>query len=255
MTIEHVNDPALSAIRSFSIQKLKNQPGLRRLAVINDFTALALSLPSLAASDLHAIEDGKTGSGETMALIGPGTGLGVSGLLANGRSGWPAINGEGGHGTLAATDAHEVALLDFLRKRNGHVPAERALSGPGLVNLYQAACAIAASPVEPGAGPADVIERSRNGDVDAGSATALFCGFLGSVASNLALTLGARAGLFIGGGIAPRLIDELRRSSFRQRFEDKGRMRDYLEPILGWVIHTELSPALLGAARALDHAT
>ncbi|NTV86051.1 MAG: glucokinase, partial [Burkholderiaceae bacterium] len=102
-------------------------------------------------------------------------------------------------------------------------------------------------------GPADVIERARSArDPCCVDALGLFFGFLGSVAGNLALTLGARGGLFIGGGIVPRLLTELERSSFRERFEAKGRYRDYLAAIPTWVIHAEVSPALAGVARALD---
>jgi glucokinase len=234
---------------SFSIAELQRALGVARLAVINDFTALALSLPDLGASDLVAIGGGQAVPGAARAVIGPGTGLGVSGLLQRGARPL-AIEGEGGHATLAACSAHEAAVIEQLRRRFDHVSAERALSGPGLVNLHQACAAVAgraADALEPG----DVLDRAAH-DEDCRAALELFCAFLGTMAGNLALTLGARGGVYIGGGIVPRILDRLQRSDFRPRFEGKGRLRAYLAPIPTWVIAAQHSPALLGASRALD---
>ena len=237
---------------AFSIAGLQRELGLERLTVINDFTALALALPTLTAADLHPIGGGTPAPYGAIAVIGPGTGLGVSGLIPSGAENMAPISGEGGHVSLAATNAHEAAVLERLRERFGHPSAERALSGPGLVNLYEAACRLAGRPIGT-LGPADVIERARSAqDSCCVDALGLFFGFLGSVAGNLALTLGARGGLYIGGGIVPRLLPELERSAFRERFEAKGRYRDYLAAIPTWVIHAEVSPALAGVARALD---
>lgn len=237
---------------SFSIAQLKIQLGVARLVVINDFTALALALPSLPAADLHQIGRGKAMQGSNIALLGAGTGLGVSGLVASHSGQQMPVTGEGGHVTLAAHDDHEAAVVQHLRQRFGHVSAERVLSGPGLVNLYQTLCALAAHQAEP-LDAATIIARARTGE-DAQCATALdlFFNFLGSVAGDLALTLGACGGVYIGGGIVPRLITELERSSFRDRFESKGRFRDYLRDIPTKVITTSVSPAFRGAARALD---
>ena len=164
------------------------------------------------------------------------------------------ITGEGGHVSLAAIDAREQAVLHQLIGRFGHASAERALSGPGLVNLYEAVCSLSGRPPQPLA-PADVIAGARGGhDAACAEALDLFFGFLGSVTGNLALTLGARGGVFIGGGIVPRVLPELERSAFRERFEAKGRFRDYLRAMPIWVIQAEVSPALAGVARALDPA-
>ena len=237
---------------SFSISGLQRELDIERLTVINDFTALALSLPELTAADLRQVGPGKAAPGGARAVIGPGTGLGVSGLLPAASGALAPISGEGGHVTLPAGDEREAAVLQCLRQRYGHVSAERALSGPGLVNLYDAACLLAGqapSALE----PAEVIARARSGSEPACvTALELFCGFLGSVAGDLALTLGARGGVYIGGGIAPRLISEIERSSFREPFECKGRFRDYLAAIPTFVIDASLSPALIGAARALE---
>ncbi len=237
---------------SFSISGLQRDLALERLTVINDFTALALALPTLTAEDLHPVGAGTPATDCAIAVLGPGTGLGVSGLIPAGPGRRVPITGEGGHVSLAAADPREAAVVERLKQRFGHASAERALSGPGLVNLYEAACALAGRSVE-ALGPADVIARARSGnDPCCVAALDLFFGFLGSVAGNLALTLGARGGLYIGGGIAPRLLPELERSTFRERFEAKGRFRDYLAAIPTWVIHSTVSPAFAGVARALD---
>jgi len=240
---------------SFSISELQSALGVGRLAVINDFTALALALPALQPDELHAIGGGTVLPRAPIALLGAGTGLGVSGLLPVGRDGHVPITGEGGHVTLAPADDRESAVVERLRHRFGHASAERALSGPGLVNLYVAVCEIDGLPVQP-LTPAEVIAlaRGEGGSADAGCATALdlFFNFLGSVAGNLALTLGARGGVYIGGGIAPRLLPEMARSGFRERFEGKGRFRDFLAGISTLVIDAEVSPAFIGASRALD---
>jgi glucokinase len=191
-----------------------------------------------------------------IALLGAGTGLGASGLLPVGRDAYVPITGEGGHVTLAPGDDRESAVLERLRHRYGHASAERALSGPGLVNLYVAVCELNGRAVQ-ALSPAEVIAQARGeggGAVDACCATALelFFNFLGGVAGNLALTLGARGGVYIGGGIAPRLLPEMGRSAFRERFEGKGRFRDYLRGIPTLVIDAEVSPAFIGASRALD---
>jgi len=237
---------------SFSIAELQRDLGLERLVVINDFTALALSLPALAPEDLRPIGGGEAVPGAPRAVLGPGTGLGVSGLLPAPGGQFVALKGEGGHVTLAASDEREAAVIKMLHTRFGHASAERALSGPGLVNLYDAAAMLAHQPVLP-LTPAQVIERARAAsDPACQSAVELFCSLLGSVAGNLALTLGAQGGVYIGGGIVPRLLPEIERSRFRERFEAKGRFKSYLAAIPTWIIDAKVSPAFVGASRALD---
>ncbi|HEY1092478.1 MAG TPA: glucokinase, partial [Burkholderiaceae bacterium] len=128
---------------SFSISQLRQQLQVERLAVINDFTALALSLPALGDADRQAIGGGTPVGGEPLAVIGAGTGLGMSGLLPSAEGRHVAVAGEGGHASLAANDEEEAAVIALLRERFGHVSAERALSGPGLVNLYEACSRLA----------------------------------------------------------------------------------------------------------------
>lgn len=236
----------------FSINALQQALGAARLIVLNDFEALAHAVPVLGGADLIAVGAGEPIVGANLAVIGPGTGLGVSGLVADGHGGWRVIVGEGGHVTLGATNAREASLLAVLRERFGHVSAERALSGPGLVNLYEAACVLDGETPRT-VDPADVLAQglARGTDAQCEEAVATFAALLGNVAGNLALTLGARGGVFIGGGIVPRLGPRLAELPFRERFEDKGRFRAYLQPIPTKVIIAD-APALLGAARALE---
>ncbi|MEP7299662.1 MAG: glucokinase [Burkholderiales bacterium] len=238
---------------AFSISAMREALGLERLVVINDFTALALALPDLPASELRQLGGAAAEPGAPIGLIGPGTGLGVSGLIAGDTPGrWMALQGEGGHVTLAASNLREATVLQVLRDEHGHVSAERAVSGQGLEALYSAVCKLDGVA---GFAPLPAAEVSQRGlaasDAQCVEALDLFCAFLGNVAGNLALTLGARGGVYIGGGIVPRLGDAFARSRFRACFEDKGRFCSYLEAIPVFVIHTPVSPALLGAARAL----
>jgi glucokinase len=238
---------------SFSISGVKAELGLDRFLVINDFTALALSLPALDAADVRQVGQGTAVPGAPLALLGAGTGLGVSGLLPAG-SGHRAIplNGEGGHVTLSAIDEREERVVAILRRRFGHASAERALSGPGIENLHQALCEIAGE-TPPALVAAQITERAVSGtDVRCVDAMDLFFSFLGTIAGNLALSLGSLGGLYIGGGIVPRLGDAIDKSRFRQSFESKGRFRRYVEQIPTYVLQAKVSPGLVGAARALD---
>jgi glucokinase len=239
---------------SFSIEAVRRALDFDRLLLINDFTALALSLPALQPEHLRRIgSGGAVDPTAAVGLIGPGTGLGVSGLLrVDGGQRSVPLGGEGGHVSLAPANAREDAVVAALRERFGHASAERALSGMGLVNLYEALCAIDGTTAA-SLDPAGVTGAATAGsDARCVEAVEIFFGFLGSVAGNLALTLGSRGGMYIGGGIVPRLGDWIDRSTFRERFVAKGRFRDYLDGIPTWLIHAETSPALIGAARALD---
>ena len=219
--------------------------------MINDFTALAMSLPALRPSDLLALGGGTAVAGSTIALLGPGTGLGVSGLVPVATGRYSALSGEGGHVTLAATDDNEASLLSILRKKFGHVSAERVLSGAGLVNVYEAICTLEGRPARDLL-PSDVTNAAVAGaDAQCVKAVHYFTRFLGNVAGNLALTLGSLGGVYIGGGVVPRLGAAFDAALFRQCFEDKGRYRPLLSTMPVWVI-TAATPALVGAGRALD---
>ena len=239
---------------TFSTQDLKQALNVRQCLVLNDFAAIAAALPALTDKDVRRIGGGQADPLAPMAVLGPGTGFGVASLIHT-SSGAVVMDGEGGHVSLASSNARESAVIECLQKRFGHASAERAISGPGLVSLYRAICAIDGhtaldlkpSQVSAHALPGDTTDRH----LACQEASKLFAAFLGSVAGNLALTLGARGGVYIGGGIVPRLGAAFDALGFRERFEDKGRFRSYLEKIPTCVITTP-APALYGAARALD---
>jgi glucokinase len=231
---------------SFSTLALKQSLGLNSLKVVNDFAATAMSIPHLPAADVFQVGPSCPQATGPIGVIGPGTGLGVSGLIPDG-SYWVLVAGEGGHVTLAASTNEEAEMIGILRKRWGHVSAERVLSGAGLVNLYQAICAIEGSTPRP-LTPADVTRAAIDGtDPMCVRTFAQFCAFLGSVAGDLALTLGATGGVYIAGGILLRFKEAFAASAFRERFESKGRFGSMLAKIPTRLILEE-SPALLGLA-------
>jgi glucokinase len=233
---------------SFSIAATCERLTLTRLAVINDFTAVALSLPHLTPADVRPVGGGAATPGAPMAVIGPGTGLGVSGIVkANDR--WIAIEGEGGHATYAPMTERESRIGDALRARLGHVSWERVLSGPGLVNLYGAIAQLEGRQAE-ALSPETIAERGRSGTCSlCGEALAVFCAGLGTAAGNLALTFGARGGVYLAGGILPHLDEFLAASEFRARFESKGRLSPYVRRIPVHLV-TAPNPGLIGAAIA-----
>jgi glucokinase len=238
----------------FSVTALREGLGVSRFLLLNDFTALALSLTQLPESSKVQVGGGNAAPNAAIGLIGPGTGLGVSGLFPVGyQNKWMPIAGEGGHVSLTASTQHEFAAIQQLQKRYGHVSAERVISGAGLVDLYHALCDLKEGHGREITTPAEVLERAHEVPTStANEALAMFCGFLGSVAGDLALTLGARGGIYIGGGIVPRMGERFASSPFRERFEAKGRFKKYLHDVPTWVIHSPVSPALQGASEALS---
>jgi len=210
--------------------ELSREFGVPAVRVINDFEATAWSLPCLRQADLRALGDGRSVPGAPMAVLGPGSGLGVA-CLVPGSDGGVVIATEGGHATLPGTSPREDAVIDRLRRQLGHVSAERAISGPGLENLYQAIAAVDAMNV-PARNAAEITDAALAGACPTSRAALdMFCAMLGTIAGNVALSFGARGGVYIAGGIAPRIVDHLARSEFRARFEAKGRFRGYLEAI------------------------
>lgn len=231
---------------SFSIEAARRDLGFTELKVVNDFAAAALGIPLLAAGEFHQIGGGTHQVHGPIGVIGPGTGLGVAGLVySDGR--WVVLPGEGGHATMPPATRQEGAILDLLRDRYGHVSAERVLSGHGLQNLYLALSSLAGAE-----GPAltdhEITARALDGsDALCGRVLDTFCELLGTVAGNLALTVGATGGVFLIGGILPRFADRFAASGFRARFEDKGRFAGYMRAIPTYLV-THENPALLGLA-------
>jgi len=235
---------------AFSRQQLQAELGLEALLVLNDFEALALSLPRLRAAQLRAHGELPLPSG-CLAVIGPGTGLGVAGVVQTAH-GWVALPGEGGHATLAATNNFESELLALVREDHVHVSAERLLSGIGLPLLHGAMARLLGGAPLQALSPELIVERGVAEQDELCTRTLdQFCAFLGGFAGNVALTLGARGGVYIGGGIVPRLGERFFRSEFRQRFEAKGRFEPYLRGIPSALI-TDTLAALGGAALAIE---
>ncbi|MFT5535556.1 MAG: glucokinase [Candidatus Paceibacteria bacterium] len=235
---------------AFSIEVTRRRLNFDTLLIVNDFTALAMSLPHLEPAHLAQVGQGQSRPGGVIGLVGAGTGLGVGGLIPTaGR--WIALGSEGGHVTFSPADERELAVLQYCWKTMPHVSAERLVSGPGIELIYQALAARNGIPVGP-LGTPDIIQRALAGsDALCLEVVDCFCGMLGTVASNVAVTLGTLGGIYIGGGVVPHLGEYFARSSFRRRFEDKGRFGDYLGQIPTFVI-TAPYPAFVGVAAILS---
>jgi glucokinase len=218
--------------------------------MLNDWEAMAMAAPALGGNDLEQIGSGVLAPDAPKGLIGPGTGLGVSSLVRSRRGDWVPIAGEGGHVSLSPTNEREADILRLLWQTYPHVSAERVISGMGLENLYRAICQLNGTEAEPLVA-AQVSERAlATRDVACEEALACMCRLLGNAAANLALTLGARGGVYIGGGVIGRLGDYFARSGFRAAFEAKGRFEPYMKRIPTYVIRAE-QPALIGCAMGL----
>lgn len=204
--------------------------GLRSAKLLNDFEAVGWSLGALAPADLFSLGGETPVAGAPMLVIGPGTGFGAACYLPN--DGRPAVAvTEAGHATLPATTPREASVLAKMRERFGHVSIERALSGMGIENIYQAIAALDGTTV-PARDAAAITAAALDGSCAVSKATLdMFCTWLGAVAGNLALTFCARGGVYIAGGIPPRFPDAVAASGFRKQFESKGRYDAYLRPI------------------------
>lgn len=229
---------------------LKKQFSLDYCRVVNDFSAVAMGIPALDEDVLEQLGGDSRKSEAPVAIVGPGTGLGVGGIVP-GQGGGRILVTEGGHATLPANDDQQAAILASLRRRFGHVSCERAISGQGIENIYQALAELQGVDVEPLSAAAIGEAATERNDTLANEALGLFFRFLGAVAGDLALSYGAFGGVYLAGGIVPRYLPRFRDSGFRQSFEAKGRMSDYLKPIPVFVIlHEEVE--LLGLAASLD---
>lgn len=220
----------------FNRLELRSQLGLQELHVVNDFHAVAFALPEIRNRDVSEVGKASAYRDGARAVLGAGTGLGVGAWIGTKDRGM-AMVGEGGHVTLAGRNDEEDRIIAKLRERYGHCSAERVLSGPGIIALHNAM-------------HGDEVKTSReitSGTVDPKCRATMeqFFRFLGSVSADLALTTGALGGVFIAGGIVPDHIEQIRASTFRERFEDKGRYREYMQAIPTYVI-TDPTPGLTG---------
>lgn len=223
---------------TFSVDAVRKHFGFTQLRVINDF------------GDRTQIGGGAPVKPAPIGVIGPGSGLGVSVLVPNGDA-FMSVQGEGGHVTMAAADERDAAVLELMRRRFDHVSAERFPSGPGLINLYNALRELSGEHAAPLTAAQITDPGIEHEYPRAREATAMFCAMLGTVAGNLALTVGALGGIYIAGGIVPKLGPAFAQSNFRVRFEAKGRFQSYLSGVPSYVI-THPAPALLGAAKMIE---
>ena len=229
---------------SFSIEATRRALGFDTLLVVNDFTALAMALPGLTDSQRVQVGGGARRPNSVIGLLSPGSGLGVRGLIPAADR-WIALGSEGGHTTFAPADEREDLVLQYARKQWSHVSFARVLAGPGIEIIYRALAARDQKRVT--VDTAEVVKRALEGEPLAVESVDVFCGMLGTFAGNIAVTLGALGGIYLGGGVVPRLGQFFERSSFRRRFETKGRCEGYLQNVPTYVITAEY-PALVGVS-------
>ncbi|WP_025599029.1 bifunctional transcriptional regulator/glucokinase [Burkholderia sp. WSM2230] len=234
---------------TFSIEATRRALGFDTLLVVNDFTALAMALPGLTDTQRVQVGGGTRRPNSVIGLLGPGTGMGVSGLIpADDR--WIALGSEGGHATFAPADEREDIVLQYARKKWSHVSFERVAAGPGIEVIYRALAGRDKKRVAATVDTREIVKRALDGEPLAAESVDVFCGILGTFAGNIAVTLGALGGIYIGGGVVPRLGEFFARSSFRKRFEAKGRFEAYLQNVPTYVITAEY-PAFLGVSAIL----
>ncbi len=234
----------------FSVSTLQTELGFSRLRFINDYHALANSLPYLPSDQLVKVGGGTPATGAPMVVTGPGTGLGLASLVFA-ESGPVTVETEGGHAHFAATDSEEAQILEFLLRELPRVSWERVLSGMGLENLYRALAAQDGG-AHPALSAADITAEAAAGNALCVRVVDRFCAILGNYAGDVALQHGARGGLYIAGGIVPRILDQFESGPFRERFEAKARFRDYNARIPTYVIRAA-QPGLLGSAAVLQY--
>ncbi|HVV64819.1 MAG TPA: glucokinase, partial [Rhizomicrobium sp.] len=236
----------------FSESGLGEALGIGRVRLINDFEAIAHAVPVLSRSDVRevgAVRAPPDEERETVAIVGPGTGLGVGGFVKETGRITPLVT-EGGHSDFAPNDEVEIELLRFIRRRHGHASAERLLSGPGLVAIYEALKTIEGSDAETIDAHDITLRALEDADSFCAKALSRFCAMLGSFAGDVALMMGARHGVMLAGGILPAVADFFAASRFRSRFEAKGRFEGYMKAIPTRLIVQEFA-GLIGAAAQL----
>lgn len=234
----------------FSIEAVRREFGLHTLLVVNDFTALAMSLPSLRDEDKMQIGGGTALPKSVIGVLGPGSGLGVSGLIPT-ADGFVTLGSEGGHVNFAPFDDREFAVLQYAWKIWSHVSAERIISGPGIEVVYRALAERNGVTVTPRSSQEILHAALKENDALSLETLDCFCCMLGSFSANLAVTLGAFGGIYIDGGMVRHMGDYFAKSQFRERFESKGRFASYVSQIPTYVIKVE-NPAFYGVSAILS---
>lgn len=217
------------------------------VSLVNDFYALAMAVPGLERLEALGGDPERRQARLVKAVLGPGSGLGMSVLLPQGNGGWQVLPSEGGHADLAPGNPLEQELLNILHSQHEGVCWETVLSGPGLVNLHAAVAMMWGTPAEPLA-PEEITARGATAEDPLCHQTLeLFFALLGSAAGNLALTVCAHGGLYVGGGIVPGLVEFARTSPLRRRFEERVELTSLVADIPIFLILDE-DPGLIGAA-------
>lgn len=229
----------------FSAATVRERFGWRALRVINDFEALAFALPALADQDSLPIGGGETNAALPSVVVGPGTGFGVALSIPEGTRSI-SIATEGGHAGLAPGNPLELDIFRYWMDKGLPLCRESFLSGIGIYRIYDALCALSDVPVQADSGEA-VSALATAADPTAAQAIDIFCALLGSACGDQALACGSRGGVFLAGGILPKIQQRLLNSEFRARFEAKGAMRDYVAAISTRLITID-NPGLIGAA-------
>lgn len=235
----------------FSIRDLKDELNLEALKVANDYEALAMALPRLGGADRRCIGTpvGEGPAGAPLAVLGPGTGLGMAGLIPMG-DGWATVISECGYISLSPLEDRELDVFRILREKYGRVSAERVLSGPGLVDLHAALAVLENRPSDETTPAAIIQAAGENPHGPAAETLQMFCNLLGDLTGDIALLLMARGGVYLAGGILPHITDILDSSGFRERFEHKGRGGHVVAGIPTYLI-THESATLLGCAELM----
>ena len=249
-----VDDPIIRFTNSpweFTKSQISKKLGDIFVEVINDFESVARSIPYLSSGDCHELGvSPRKNRHQDFAILGPGTGLGVSGLFLS-KGHYNFISGEGGHVDFAPVNDQEFEIFKYLQDKYGRVSLERILSGEGIVNIYSALSGnrkdVAGIMDEAAIGKA----AESGKDEFCLEVINIFFDILGSAAGNLALTLGARGGVYLAGGVVPRYVTLLEKSSFRSRFEDKGRYKTYMKEIPTRVVMRS-DTGLIGASDRLS---
>jgi glucokinase len=250
----HLDEVALTNIDwRFSVSKYRNKFNLNALKLTNDFTALAMSVPYLAAQNVRQIGGAQAAiPNMPISVLGPGTGLGVSGLLPNGMGGYVAIQGEGGNADFCPNTDEEIELYKMARTRLHHVRTEDFVSGSGLTLLHELRLELHGLP-KAILKAEEIAWQAKMGAGACRDTIFTFCGMLGSFAGNHALNLGAFGGVYIGGGVVPQLEELFDSSPFRERFEAKGRFAKYVSAIPTYIMLSHSRNALIGAAAILNN--
>ncbi|MFC4362815.1 glucokinase [Simiduia curdlanivorans] len=233
---------------SFSVREVEAAFSLQKLLIVNDFTALAYATSALVGEQLITIKPGQQ-KHAPRAILGPGTGLGMASLIPVGET-WLPLSGEGGHTAFAPRGEEEIALCQYLQNKQGYLSKETFLSGAGLERIYAGLAAVRGQTIAPKSAAAISATAVSGEDALAVDTLNLFCAVMGSAAADLALTVGALGGVFLGGGILPRVREFLLQSPFVERFCDKAVMSHYVREIPVFLIVAD-EPALIGAAALL----